>query len=68
MLPVTAVVGTILKSVTQTGNKGGRVEAIKIGFRGYGEMDWVKIYKGSKLIMTEDFNTDGTTTAVWTMP
>lgn len=31
-------------------------------------IDWVKLYKGSKLIMTEDFNTAGQTTAKWTLP
>jgi hypothetical protein len=59
---------TLLKSVSHSGNRGGRVEWINVSFRGYGEIDWVKLYNGSKLIMSEDFNTDGTTTAIWTMP
>ncbi|MDB5226046.1 MAG: Protein of unknown function precursor [Bacteroidota bacterium] len=59
---------TLLKSVSHTGDLGGRVKYLNVSFRGFGEVDSVKLYKGSKLIMTEDFNTDGTTTAVWTMP
>ncbi len=59
--------GTILKTVDYTGSVG-KLEAIGILFRGYGEIDWVKLYKGNKLIMTEEFNVDGTTTAVWSKP
>jgi hypothetical protein len=59
--------GTILKTVAYTGSVG-KLGAIGILFRGYGEIDWVKLYKGDKLIMTEEFNVDGTTTAVWSKP
>lgn len=58
----------ILKTVTSTNNRGGRVKYLNIAFRGKGEIDWVKLYKGNKLIMTEDFNVDGTTSASWTKP
>ena len=57
-----------LKSVSNTTIRGGRVKYLNISFRGYGEIDWVKLYKGNKLIMTEDFNTDGVTTALWSKP
>ena len=62
--------GTLLKTMTYTGNTaaGGRLRDIPISFRGNGTIDWVKLYKGNKLIMSEDFNTDGKSTAVWTMP
>lgn len=56
-----------LKSVSYTGTMG-KLGYVGVLFRGYGEIDWVKLYKGSKLIMIEEFNTDGTTTAVWTKP
>jgi hypothetical protein len=59
---------TLLKSVSHTASRGGRVKYLNIAFRGYGEIDWVKLYKGSKLIMTEDFSTDGNTTALWVKP
>ena len=55
------------KTVSYSGSVG-KLRTIFIVFRGSGEMDYVRLYKGSKLIMTEDFNTDGTTTAVWSMP
>ena len=58
----------LLKSISHTISRGGSVKNINIGFRGNGEIDWVKLYKGNKLIMTEEFNTNGTTTAVWTRP
>jgi len=58
----------LLKTITGTNYRGGRVKEVHITFRGYGEVDWVKLYKGNKLIMSEDFNTNGTTSAVWTMP
>lgn len=58
----------LLKSISHTTSRGGSVKNINIGFRGNGEIDWVKLYKGNKLIMTEEFNTNGTTTAVWTRP
>jgi len=59
---------TVLKTVSHTGSRGGRVKYINVAFRGYGEVDWVKLYKGNKLIMVEDFNVDGTTTAIWSKP
>ena len=46
----------------------GNIVDIGILFRCYCEIDWVKLYKGDKLIMTEEFNVDGTTTAVWSKP
>lgn len=58
---------TALKTVSYTGTTG-RAAIIDIAFRGYGEIDWVKLYKGSKLIMIENFNTDGQTTAIWSKP
>ncbi|HRH56610.1 MAG TPA: hypothetical protein PLS10_03085 [Chitinophagales bacterium] len=62
--------GVLTKSITYTGNNTavGRLKRIGVAFRGYGSIDWVKLYKGSKLIMSEDFNTNGETTAIWTMP
>lgn len=59
--------GTLVKTKTFTGNIG-RVTGVIVGGRGAPSIDWVKIYKGSKLIMSEDFNTTGKTSAVWTMP
>ncbi len=59
---------TLLKSVSHTTSRGGRVKYLSISFRGYGEIDWVKLYKGNKLIMIENFNVDGTTTALWSKP
>lgn len=56
---------TLLKSVSYTGSTG-TVKGIAFTFRGNGEADWVRIYKGDKLIMSEDFNIDGTTSATWT--
>lgn len=58
----------LLKSLTNTNNKGGRLKTLSVSFRGKGEIDWIKLYKGNKLIMTEDFNVDGTTSASWTKP
>jgi hypothetical protein len=62
--------GTLLKTFNYTGSStaGGRLNLVTVSFRGYGTVDWIKLYKGSKLIMSEDFDTDGKTTAVWTMP
>lgn len=62
--------GTLLKTFNYTGNTtaGGRLNLLTVSFRGNGTVDWIKLYKGSKLIMSEDFNTNGKTTAVWTMP
>ena len=62
--------GTLLKTFNYTGSStaGGRLNLVTISFRGNGTVDWVKLYKGSKLIMSEDFNTNGETTAIWTMP
>lgn len=46
-----------------------RVDLIKIFPSGNRTtIDWVKLYKGNKLIMSEDFNTAGQTTAKWTLP
>ncbi len=59
---------TVLKSISHTTSRGGRVKYVNVAFRGYGEIDWVKLYKGSKLIMIEDFNVDGTTSALWSKP
>ena len=59
--------GSALRTFTYTGSTGF-AQSITFAFRGYGECDWVKLYKGSKLIMTEDFNVDGATSAVWTLP
>ena len=56
-----------LKTVSYTGSTGN-LKAVRIAFRGYGEVDWVKLYKGNKLIMIEDFNVDGTTSALWSKP
>jgi len=56
-----------LKSVAYTGSTGN-VKILRVAFRGYGEVDWVKLYKGNKLIMIENFNADGTTTALWSKP
>jgi len=58
---------TSLKSVPYTGSLG-KLGYIGVLFRGYGEIDWIKLYKGNKLIMSEDFNVDGTTTAIWSKP
>lgn len=59
--------GTVLKSASYTGTTGN-LKVVRVAFRGYGEVDWVKLYKGNKLIMIEDFNVDGTTTALWSKP
>lgn len=59
--------GSTLKTVSYTGTTG-KLQFIRVAFRGYGEIDWVKLYKGSKLIMIENFNVDGQTSAVWTKP
>lgn len=56
-----------LKSADYTGTMG-TLKKIRIGFRGYGQIDWVKLYKGGRLVMVEEFNTDGTSTPVWTKP
>lgn len=59
--------GSPLRTFSYTGSTG-YAQYLTFAFRGYGECDWIKLYKGSKLIMTEEFNTDGKTTAVWTLP
>ena len=56
-----------LKSTAYTGTIGS-LKAVRVAFRGYGEIDWVKLYKGNKLIMIENFNVDGTTSALWSKP
>jgi hypothetical protein len=58
---------TTLKSTPYTGTIGS-LNAVRVAFRGYGEIDFVKLYKGNKLIMIEDFNVDGTTSALWSKP
>lgn len=45
----------------------GRLREIGISFKGSGYIDYVKIYNSvnGKLLMSEDFNTDGVSTVVW---
>jgi hypothetical protein len=57
--------GSLLRSTSYSGSTG-KLQFIRVAFRGYGEIDWVKLYKGNKLIMIENFNVDGQTSAVWT--
>ena len=47
--------------------KIGRLKEIRVGFKGSGYVDWVKLYdsKTGELIMSEDFNTDGESSVVW---
>lgn len=59
--------GSVLRTTSYSGTTGN-LQFIRVAFRGYGEIDWVKLYKGSKLIMIENFNVDGQTSAVWTKP
>lgn len=59
--------GSLLKTSSYTGTTG-KLKAIRVAFRGYGEVDWVKLYKGNKLIMIENFSVDGVTTAIWSKP
>lgn len=45
----------------------GRLREIGISFKGSGYIDYVRIYNSvnGKLLMSEDFNTDGVSTVVW---
>jgi hypothetical protein len=45
----------------------GRLKEIGVIFKGSGFIDYVKIYNSAtgKLLMSEDFNTDGQSTVVW---
>ena len=56
-----------LKTFPYTGSTG-ILTSINIAFRGYGTIEWVKLYKGTTLIMSEEFDVNGQTHAVWTLP
>jgi len=45
----------------------GRLKEIGIVFKGSGFIDYVKTYNSvnGKLLMSEDFNTEGQSTVVW---
>jgi hypothetical protein len=67
---ITAKTNSIESATMNYSNSGiNKINSIKIGAAGNRtSIDWVKLYKGNKLIMTEDFNTVGQTTAKWTLP
>jgi hypothetical protein len=64
----TYINGTFVKSFTYTGNQVGQLNAIDIGFKGSGSVDWVKLYdsRTNKLLMSEDFNSPtGKSNVIW---
>jgi hypothetical protein len=64
----TYINGALVKSFTYTGYQVGQLNAIDIGFKGSGSVDWVKLYdsRTNKLLMSEDFNSPtGKSNVIW---
>ncbi len=52
--------GQVVKSMDYS-NTIGLLYSLRVGFKGRGSIDWVKLYEGDELKLTEDFDINGTT-------
>lgn len=60
--------GVMTETMAYTGYSIGLLKAISISFKGPGSIDWIKLYssgKSNRLLMQEDFNTNGHSNVVW---
>ncbi|QEC66623.1 hypothetical protein FRZ67_04660 [Panacibacter ginsenosidivorans] len=59
--------GVITQTTSYSGHTIGQLKHINISFKGSGSIDWVKLYSSNsnKLLMQEDFNTNGASNVHW---
>ncbi len=58
---------TVTETASYAGFPLGQLKQIQVSFKGSGSVDWVKLYssKSNKLLMQEDFNTNGASDVHW---